>query len=806
MFPHFASLIFMPATLCGGAGIFSRSNQFVAHRVLFAVTHSLLYLSVCPMKKEQNKNKFRSVLLMLTGLLMGLSVTGCAKEVVVKTQQEYSQAVNEAKPGDTIVLADGEWKDFEIVFTGKGTPKKPITLKAQTKGQVKITGRSNLAMAGEYLVVSGLVFTEGYTPTDAVISFRTAKPSSDQDYSTIAMHSRVTEVVIHEFSNPERFETDSWVLIYGKHNRVDHSNFTGKRNKGVLMAVRLDTPHSRENHHKIDHNYFGPRDILGSNGGETLRIGTSHFSLSDSFTEVSNNYFDRCNGELEIISNKSGSNKFLANTFFESRGTLTMRHGHGNIIENNVFFGNGKDHTGGIRVINERQTVRNNYMSGLAGYRFGGGLVVMNGVPNSAINRYHQVKEAVIESNTLINVDHIQLAAGSDKERSATPIDSTFSKNLIVNEDGRNPFTLYDDISGIEFKDNSVSALHPKMQSGFVVGEVRLAKSDAGLLFDESGQYGASKTLVPTKKEDTGASWFVKEESKKAFGSGALVSVNPGQNTIFDAVENIEDGGVLVLQDGNFIEGKIISLDKTITVRAANTGQVNIEFFRKSLFEITEGGNLQIEGVNVSGASAPDDVGNSVVRTSLGSLLKNYRLEIKNSSFVDLDVNRFFDVVSVSKSTLADYILLENVKVKNSTGSVLKLDLETDNYGIYNAEYVDIVDSKFEDIQGPLVTYYRGGSDESTFGPHFTMTGSTLVNVGNGSKNSLNTSLYLHGVQVTNIDGNKWVDSKPVIIEHTVGEPVTKVTNNTFENTGEISLTELYSKKPTTAVLENNAY
>ena len=83
-----------------------------------------------------------------------------------------------------------------------------------------------------------------------------------------------------------------------------------------------------------------------------------------------------------------------------------MRHGHGNVIENNVFFGNGKDHTGGIRVINERQTVRNNYMSDLAGYRFGGGLVVMNGVPNSAINRYHQVKNAVIENNTLVNVDH----------------------------------------------------------------------------------------------------------------------------------------------------------------------------------------------------------------------------------------------------------------------------------------------------------------------------------------------------------------------------------------------------------------
>ena len=105
------------------------------------------------------------------------------------------------------------------------------------------------------------------------------------------------------------------------------------------MAVRLNTEDSQENHHKIDHNYFGPRSILGSNGGETLRIGTSHHSRTNSFTVVENNYFDRCDGELEIISNKSGKNKFLNNTFYESRGTLTMRHGNNNLVEGNVFFG-----------------------------------------------------------------------------------------------------------------------------------------------------------------------------------------------------------------------------------------------------------------------------------------------------------------------------------------------------------------------------------------------------------------------------------------------------------------------------------
>ena len=118
------------------------------------------------------------------------------------------------------------------------------------------------------------------------------------------------------YNNPERFESDYWVGIYGKNNRFDHNYLTGKRNHGVTLAVRLNTEASRENHHRIDHNYFGHRPILGANGGETLRVGTSHYSLTNSNTVVEYNYFDRCNGEHEIISSKSCQNIYRHNTFY----------------------------------------------------------------------------------------------------------------------------------------------------------------------------------------------------------------------------------------------------------------------------------------------------------------------------------------------------------------------------------------------------------------------------------------------------------------------------------------------------------
>ncbi|MEO1575842.1 MAG: polysaccharide lyase 6 family protein, partial [Pseudomonadota bacterium] len=207
---------------------------------------------------------------------LGLWVAGCGAEparILVNDQDQFASAVADLSPGQTIVLADGTWRDFEMVFRGTGTEDQPITLTAQTPGGVVISGRSNLRLAGEYLVVSNLVFTEGYTPTNEVISFRVGKDE-------LAHHSRVTNVVIDHFNNPERYETDFWVMMYGSNNRFDHNYLAGKSNSGVTMAVKLDSEASQNNHHRIDHNYFGPRPVLGSNGGETLRIGTSKYSLT----------------------------------------------------------------------------------------------------------------------------------------------------------------------------------------------------------------------------------------------------------------------------------------------------------------------------------------------------------------------------------------------------------------------------------------------------------------------------------------------------------------------------------------------
>ena len=139
-------------------------------------------------------------------LTMVFASGALATEYRVESQEEYRAVLPKLAPGDSMILKDGVWRDFEIVFEGNGKPGNPITLRAETPGEVFITGQSNLALAGEHLFVSGLVFRDGYTPSQSVISFRKSKKE-------LANNSRVTQTVIHNFTNPERFEADYWIAL-----------------------------------------------------------------------------------------------------------------------------------------------------------------------------------------------------------------------------------------------------------------------------------------------------------------------------------------------------------------------------------------------------------------------------------------------------------------------------------------------------------------------------------------------------------------------------------------------------------------
>ncbi|MUH36825.1 DUF4957 domain-containing protein [Zobellia amurskyensis] len=724
---------------------------------------------------------FPLILMTFTGLFVTAQQTG-----IVKNVAEFEERLKTVQPGDNIILANGSWMDSELLFEANGTAEKPITLTVEEKGKVILEGASNLRIAGDHLIVKGLVFKNGYTPTNSVVSFRKSREKA-------ANHSRLTECVIDNFNNPERQVQDYWITIYGKNNRIDHNHISGKKNLGVTMIVGLDTEDSRENNHQIDHNYFGPRPTYGNNGGETLRIGTSHHALENSNTLVESNYFDRTNGEHEIISNKSCQNTFKYNTFFECTGTLTMRHGNETLVDGNVFNGNGKPSTGGVRVINESQTVINNYHIGLTGYRFRGAFVMMNGVPDSPPNRYVPVIDSKVNNNTFVNCDNILFGAGSDEERSQAPRTSEFSENIIYNEKKKDIFTIDDDISGITFKNNILGQnSETSIKTGFKNADIILVKNEQGFLIPTSKKIKNKITISPkvATKENTGVSWYSKEDRTTALNSGKTLKAVEGINTLYDIVKESAPGDVIELEEGGtYLLTKAVKINHPLTFKTAGKEKATILFERMMAFEIQDGGSLSLENITFDGAKSPDYAGNSVISTSKNSMLNNYKLFIDRCEFKDMVVNHSFDVLRVSKGTFADTISIQNSTFKKITGSIAALDKETDDIGAYNVEYFIMKNNTISELQGAALRLYRGGKDESTFGPFLEVDHNVFDSVGFGKKNKYGSAISLYGVQETDIKNNIFKDSKAIEMHLVVGEPIVKVRNNALSNSEKLVVT-----------------
>ena len=701
---------------------------------------------------------------------------------LVRNLEAFNQAVAKAQPGTVITLANGVWEDVELRLRATGTAEQPVRLQAETPGEVILSGQSNLAFSGEFIEVSGLVFKNGYTPTSEVISFKTSKDE-------LANNSRVTQCVIDNFTNPERFDGDTWVAIYGKNNIFDFNTLVGKGNRGVTLAVKLQTEASRENNHIIENNYFGPREILGSNGGETLRIGTSHYSRTYSNTKVRRNYFDRVNGEHEIISNKACGDEFRDNVFFECQGTLTMRHGHHTLVENNYFLGNRKPNTGGIRIINEYQTVRKNYMAGLTGHRFRGALVIMNGVPNSPINRYNQVIDSYMDNNIVINSDYIQLCAGSDEERSAVPIGSTFRNNLILGHTNPVPFTIYDDVSGIAFEGNVMNEeAEAPLNEGFEKVTLDLSRNENGLLVPSQAlidRIGFGEVRLPITKEAVGASYYPKEGAVRTFNTGKTIKVPAGENTILDALAKSASGDMLELENGGeYLMTKYAFIHHPVSFIAPEGKKARILSEKQSFFKIENGGAFLAKNILFHGAESPDQAGNNVISTSKYSMSKNYAVHIEDCAVIDLDKNHSFDFLKSYKHTFADSINIINTQMTNVTGAVMTLDMEVEDLGIYNVENVKIINSTFTDVRHEIANVYRGGTDESTFGPIIAMSNVQIKNSGKGKRNQVGAVLKFHGVQKLRVDQVSIEDSQGIDLFMTNGEPITKLSNIAFINSG----------------------
>jgi poly(beta-D-mannuronate) lyase len=215
---------------------------------------------------------------------------------------------------------------------------------------------------------------------------------------------------------------------------VDHCYFTGQTHTGNMMVVWFATP--ADGTHLVDHNHFANKPRLGWNGGEVIRIGDSRTSMHVSRTVVEHNYFEACNGEVEIISNKSCENVYRYNTFVNCEGALTLRHGNRCTVEGNFFFGKHKRLTGGVRVIGEEHRVFNNYFCELGGDKARSAVSFMDGIVNSPLDGYFQVKNALITFNTFVDCASAISIGISHEGGTLPPENCVFANNVVVGKKG----------------------------------------------------------------------------------------------------------------------------------------------------------------------------------------------------------------------------------------------------------------------------------------------------------------------------------------------------------------------------------
>lgn len=241
---------------------------------------------------------------------------------------QLNELIKSLKPGDSVLLNDGIYDSISLDIDCVGSQKNKITIKAKTAGNLILTGKVNFNIIGQYTTVANIIFRNGGLVNGIQLG---------------GIGNRLTGCDI-SFNNSD----GPIVLMKDQKNRIDHCILRDFSNAGVWLSLQRDN--SDLNYWVIDHNIFKNRSPGSGNGFETIRIGTSGTSLSNSRTIITQNIFENCDGEIEIISSKSCENIIYKNTIKTSMGAITLRHGNRCIVSNNKVTQNNKKDTSGLRV------------------------------------------------------------------------------------------------------------------------------------------------------------------------------------------------------------------------------------------------------------------------------------------------------------------------------------------------------------------------------------------------------------------------------------------------------------------------
>jgi Chondroitinase B len=328
----------------------------------------------------------------------------------VSSLSALQSRIDSAIAGDLIILTNGVYTSSATInINRQGTAQNPIVISADTIGGAEIRGSASFSLNSP----AAFVVIRGFRLTHSIGTVQVRAGTSN---------CRITRNVF-QLTGEGRY-----LLVSGDDCEVDHNTFQNKSTPGQMFSIHGPGSSGMAQRTWVHHNLFQNFTSIGGNGGETLQIGLSGRSLTDAHTLVENNLFVMCNGENELISNKSSANTFRYNTIRDSTsGELTLRHGNDCVVHSNFFI-----NSAGLRFFGDDHKIYSNYFE-----ECDPGIQIGNGgtnIPPGELTGHDRPDRVRVSFNTLINNNRSVIMPGRTNGLGAT--DLVFSNNIIQSNSG----------------------------------------------------------------------------------------------------------------------------------------------------------------------------------------------------------------------------------------------------------------------------------------------------------------------------------------------------------------------------------
>lgn len=328
----------------------------------------------------------------------------------VSSLSALQSRINSAIAGDLIILTNGVYTSSATInIDRQGTAQNPIIISADTTGGAEIRGSASFSVnsPAAWVVIRGFRLTHSIGTVQVRAGTR---------------NTRITRNVF------QLTGTGRYLLVSGDDCEVDHNTFQNKSTAGQMLSIHGPGSNGMAQRTWVHHNLFQNFSSVGGNGGETLQIGLSGRSLTDAHTLVEDNLFVMCNGENELISNKSSANTYRYNTIRDSTsGELTLRHGNDCTVHSNFFL-----NSAGLRFFGDDHQIYSNYFEDCdPGIQIGNG---GTNIPPGELTGHDRPDRVRVSFNTLINNNRSVIMPGRTNGLGAT--DLVFSNNIIQSDSG----------------------------------------------------------------------------------------------------------------------------------------------------------------------------------------------------------------------------------------------------------------------------------------------------------------------------------------------------------------------------------